>query len=49
VIRPGPSFGSLQTISLDNDRVRIVVVPELGARVISFTDRFADRVWGVAG
>jgi hypothetical protein len=49
VIRPGPSFGSLQTISLDNDRVRVVVVPALGARVISFVDRFADREWLVAG
>ena len=49
MIRPGSAFGSLQTIVLDNDRVRVVVVPALGARVISLTDRFASREWLVAG
>ena len=49
MIGPGPSFGSLQTISLDNDRVKVIVVPTLGARVISFADRFAAREWLVAG
>ena len=49
MIGPGPAFGSLETIALDNDRVRVVVVPALGARVISFSDRFAAREWLVAG
>lgn len=49
MIGPGPAFGSLQTVALDNDRVKVVVVPTLGARVISFSDRFAAREWLVAG
>ena len=49
MIGPGSAFGSLQTIVLDNDRVRVIVVPALGARVISLTDRFASREWLVAG
>ena len=49
MIGPGPAFGSLATVALDNNRVRVVVVPTLGARVISFSDRFAAREWLVAG
>ena len=49
MIGPGSAFGSLQTIVLDNNRVRVIVVPALGARVISLTDRFSSREWLVAG
>ena len=49
MIGPGPAFGKLQTVVLCNDRMEVVVVPALGARVISLSDRFAAREWLVAG
>ena len=44
-ISTGTRHGTLETLVLDNDRVRVVVVPALGARVISLVDRFTNRDW----
>ena len=48
-ISTGTRHGTLETLVLDNDRVRVVVVPALGARVISLVDRFTNRDWLVQG
>ncbi len=49
MIRPGPPFGAFSTCELANDRVRIVVCPALGARVLSLVDLWTGRDWLVAG
>ena len=49
MIRLGPSFGPFATLELANDRVRIVVCPALGARVLSLLDLWTGREWLVAG
>jgi hypothetical protein len=49
VIRPGPSFGPFATLELSSDRVKIVVCPALGARVLSLVDLWTGRDWLVAG
>jgi hypothetical protein len=49
MIRPGPPFGSFATLELANDRVRIVVCPALGARVLSLVDLWTGREWLVPG
>ena len=49
MIRPGPPFGSFATLELANDRVRIIVCPALGARVLSLVDQWTGREWLVAG
>jgi hypothetical protein len=42
-------FGAFPTTALDNGTLRIVVVPELGARVIALLDRRTGRDWLVHG
>lgn len=49
MIRPGPSFGSFPTFELDDGRLRVVVCPALGARVISLLDQWNEREWLVRG
>jgi hypothetical protein len=49
VIRPGPAFGAFETLELDDGRVRILVCPALGARVIGLVDQWTDRQWLVQG
>lgn len=49
MIRTGPPFGAFETLELDDGRIRIVVCPALGARVISFVDQWTDREWLVQG
>lgn len=49
MIRPGPAFGAFETLELDDGRVRIVVCPALGARVISLVDEWTGREWLVQG
>ena len=48
MIREG-RFGSFTTLEIANDRVRLVVCPALGARVLSLVDLWTDREWLVAG
>jgi hypothetical protein len=42
-------FGSYGTVIMANDAVRIVLVPELGGRVVSLADRRSEREWLVQG
>jgi hypothetical protein len=49
VIRPGPAFGAFPTVELDNGRVRVVICPALGARVLSLVDQWSGREWLVPG
>lgn len=49
MIRPGPAHGRFETIVLEDERVRLVVVPALGARVVSFVDLVTGREWLVRG
>jgi hypothetical protein len=49
MIRPGPAFGAFATLELANDRVRVVVAPALGARVLSLVDQWTGRDWLVQG
>lgn len=49
MIRPGPAFGDFATVELANDRVRLVVAPALGARVLSLVDQWTGRDWLVPG
>ncbi len=49
MIRPGPPFGSFATLELANDRVRVLVCPALGARVLSLADLWTGREWLVPG
>ena len=49
MIGAGPSHGRSGTLALEGERVRLVVVPELGARVVSFVDRATGRDWLVQG
>ncbi len=49
MIRPGPPFGPFATFENASDRVRIVVCPALGARVLSLVDLWTGREWLVAG
>ncbi len=48
-ITTGVLHGTLETLVLDNDRVRLTIVPALGARVVSLVDRQTDREWLVQG
>lgn len=45
----GPRFGRFETLALENERLRLVLVPTLGARVISLVDRSTGRDWLVRG
>jgi galactose mutarotase-like enzyme len=45
----GNPHGRYPTVVLENDRLRVVVVPELGARVISLVDRRTGREWLTSG
>jgi galactose mutarotase-like enzyme len=49
LITQGPRFGRFATISLENDAVRIVACPDLGARILSLLDRRSGREWLVGG
>ncbi len=49
MIGPGPAHGPCATLVLENDRLRLVVVPALGARVVSLVDRATSREWLVQG
>jgi hypothetical protein len=49
VIDQGPRFGGFATIALENDAIRLVVCPDLGARVLSLRDRRSGREWLVQG
>lgn len=49
MIRTGDPFGAFSTLQLGNDRVELVVCPALGARVLSFVDRWTGREWLVQG
>lgn len=49
MIRPGPAFGAFPTLELDDGRVRVVVCPGLGARVLSLVDQWTGREWLVGG
>lgn len=43
------TFGHLATVTLENADLRLVVVPDLGGRVISLRDRRSEREWLVQG
>lgn len=49
MIRPGPAFGAFPTLELDDGRVRVVVCPRLGARVLSLVDQWTGREWLAQG
>jgi hypothetical protein len=49
VIGQGPPFGRSATITLENDDLRLVVCPDLGARVLSLLPRRSGREWLVQG
>ena len=49
MIRQGPPFGPFETLELDSGRVRVLVCPSLGARVLSLVDQWTGREWLVAG
>ncbi len=49
MIRSGPPFGPFATLELANDRVRVLVCPALGARVLSLADLWTGREWLVQG
>jgi hypothetical protein len=48
-ITPGAPHGALETLVLENDRVRLTCVPTLGARIVSMVDRLTGREWLVQG
>lgn len=49
MIGPGPPHGRLATLVLQGDRVRVVLVPALGARVVSLVDLATGCDWLVGG
>ena len=49
MIGHGPSHGRFAAAVLEGDRIRLVVVPALGARVVSLVDRATGREWLVQG
>jgi len=49
MIRSGLPFGSFATFELDDGRVRLVVCPALGARVLHLVDQWTGRDWLVPG
>jgi hypothetical protein len=49
MIRSGSPFGPFPTLELDDGRVRVVVCPALGARVLNLVDQWTGRDWLVRG
>jgi hypothetical protein len=49
MIRAGSPFGGFSTLELDDGRVRVVVCPALGARVLNLVDQWTGRDWLVQG
>ncbi len=49
MIRAGSPFGEFPTLELDDGRVRVVVCPALGGRVLSLVDEWTGRDWLVQG
>jgi len=49
MIKTGAPFGPFATVELGNDRIGLVVCPALGARIVSFVDRWTGREWLVQG
>ncbi|HEY6057745.1 MAG TPA: hypothetical protein VIV06_06920, partial [Candidatus Limnocylindrales bacterium] len=49
VVAAGGPHGPFETIALQNELLRVIVVPEFGAKVVSLVDRRTGREWLVQG